>query len=92
MLIWTLSYNVRYLDLLRGISRHFETIVVAGSSLGGSGADGYRVMRVLPATAPRRVRYVAGPYLSRLLLGLLSPDLIWLFDTASPTPIPLFGG
>jgi glycosyltransferase involved in cell wall biosynthesis len=82
-------HNVRYLDLLRGISRHFETIVVAGSSLGGSGADGYRVMRVLPATVPRRVRYVVGPYLSRLFLGLLSPDLVWLFDTAAPTPIPL---
>jgi glycosyltransferase involved in cell wall biosynthesis len=81
--------NIRYLGLLRGISRYFETTVLAGSSLGDAGADGFRVMRVLPTVAPRRVRYVVGPYLSRLFLGLLSPDVVWLFDTSSPTPIPL---
>jgi glycosyltransferase involved in cell wall biosynthesis len=83
-------YNFRYLKLLRELSKVFDVYVFAGSKLktAREEAKQFKLCYTLPLIIPRKVRYYVGPLITQPLLNLVGPDIVWLFDTATPlTPL-----
>jgi glycosyltransferase involved in cell wall biosynthesis len=78
-------YNFRYRKLLFELARRFQLYVLAGSALpSDEKVSTFKLMRILPFTLPRRVRYYVSPLIAQTALNIVGADVVWLFDTASP--------
>jgi hypothetical protein len=83
-------YNIRYLKLMRELSKVFDVYVFAGSRLKATREEDerFKLCYTLPFIIPRRIRYYVGPLITQPLLNLIGSDVVWLFDTAIPlTPL-----
>jgi len=78
-------YNFRYRKLLYEFARRFETYVVTGSTLPGyRKGDVFKLITVPPFRLPRRVGYYVYPLIAQTALNIVCPDVVWLFETATP--------
>ncbi len=87
-------YNFRYLKLLSEFSNYFSLYVFAGSKLYDRKVfdknESYRVYYLFPFLIPKRVKYYIGGMISQVIINLVKPDIVWLFDTAAPlTPLTI---
>jgi glycosyltransferase involved in cell wall biosynthesis len=66
------------------LARRFQLYVVAGSALPGGGkVSVFKLLRILPFTLPRRVRYYASPLIAETALNIVGADVVWLLSTAT---------
>jgi glycosyltransferase involved in cell wall biosynthesis len=66
------------------LARRFQLYVVAGSALPGDGkVSVFKLLRILPFTLPRRVRYHASPLIAETALNIVGADVVWLLSTAT---------
>jgi len=78
-------YNFRYRKLLSELAKRFKLYVIAGSTLPRDGKDySFKLVTVLPFRLPRRIRYHLSPFLAYTAINAVDPDVVWLFDTATP--------
>jgi len=78
-------YNFRYRKLLSELAKRFKLYVIAGSTLPRDGKDySFKLVTVLPFRLPRRIRYHLSPFLAYTAINAVNPDVVWLFDTATP--------
>ena len=78
-------YNFRYRKLLSELAKRFKLYVIAGSTLPRGGKDyTFKLVTVLPFRLPRRIRYRISPLLAYTAINAVNPDVVWLFDTATP--------
>lgn len=87
--------NFRYLKLLYEFAKKFELYCFAWSRSTGntmSHPSGFALQYVLPFKVPKRIMYVAGPFLSHLWINAIRPDVVWLFDTTGPILPLMFKG
>ncbi len=87
-------YNFRYLKLLSEFSNYFSLYIFAGSKLYDRKVfdknESYRVYYLFPFLIPKRVKYYIGGMISQIIINLVKPDIVWLFDTAVPlTPLTI---
>ena len=78
-------YNFRYRKLLSELAKRFSLYVFAGSTLPRDGKDyTFKLVTVLPFRLPRRISYHLSPFLAYTAINAVNPDVVWLFDTATP--------
>ncbi len=67
------------------LAKRFKLYVIAGSTLPRDGKDySFKLVTVLPFRLPRRIRYHLSPFLAYTAINAVDPDVLWLFDTATP--------